>query len=219
MDPPPPPSKSADVLERLRTHLPSTFLPPPFPPMQMHFRILRASLTIPTSLVPPRIKAWTPTRRDIDVPVSVHTVIELVRALLARATVAVLAVRLSLALAAVGVDVLAVAVLVVARVLARVGDLAARVGRAVGALLRRVALEGVLVEVALDVVARHVRGLDAADALALVVPGARGATREHADVGCGGWADGRGHRCGVGGRARGSADTGGSGGAALRRIL
>ena len=191
----------------------------------MHFRILRplppssSQHNLHHRLIPPSIKARTPARRDIDIPVRVHTVVELVGTLLARAVVAVLGTRLRLALAAVGVDVLAVAVLKVARVLARVGDLAAWVGRALGALLGSVALEGVLVEVALDVVASDVRGFDAADALAVRISRAGGTAWEHADVGCGGWAN-RGCRgYGVRSGAGGGADSGGGGRAALRRIL
>ena len=181
--------------------------------------VLRLLIFFTNLLIPPGVEAGTSARRNVDVPVRVQAVLELVGALLACAVVAVLAVRLRLALAAVGVDVLAVVVLVVAGVLARVGDLAARVGGAVGALLGRVALEGVLAEIALDVVAGHVRWLDAADALAVGIAGVRGAAWKHADVGCGRWANGCCGGGGVGSRASRSADSCCCSWAALGRVL
>ncbi|MCJ1417083.1 hypothetical protein MMC32_003422 [Xylographa parallela] len=181
--------------------------------------VLRLLIFFTNLLIPPRVETGTSARRNVDVPVRVQAVLELVGALLACAVVAVLAVRLRLALAAVGVDVLAVVVLVVAGVLARVGDLAARVGGAVGALLGRVALEGVLAEIALDVVAGHIWWLDAAHALAVGIAGVRGAAWEHADVGRGRWANGCCGGGGVGSRAGRSADSCRGGWAALRRVL
>ena len=94
-----------------------------------------------------------------------------------------------------------------------------RIGRATGGILSSIALEGVHLVVILVVVAGHVQGLDAADAIAVFVAGAFGAAGEDADIG-GRWGDddGGGGRGGCSGGSRG-ADAGGGGWAVLRRVL